>query len=538
MAIRTLSLMIALALPAPGFTASPADHIQTDVAYLASDALEGRAAGSAGHALAATYVERQLRAAGLQPAGEHGRFVQSVPLRRAALIPGSTVARIGEGGRWQPLGPESLRVAPSLARAATDLEAGLLFVGYGIDEPTLGGSDYAGLDARGKIVVAFVGAPPGLGSEVAAFVKSQKSAVAAAHGAVGFIEIPSWPAAGGAGDLGRDLAAPVDGWAGPREAGLWEAGPGPDLAQLTISSRLAERMFAGAPRSLADLRREALAGKRPTGFALRPTLSVAARSSWSDSASPQLFARLPGSDPALAGQSIVLVAHLDHLGRVTPDRPGGDGIDNGALDNAAGVAILVEVARRLAAERAAPRRSIVLLITTAEELGDVGSDFAVSHWPSAAGKPVAAINLDMPLLLFHATDIAAPGGEHGAIGEALAAAGRPLGLALSPDPMPQQELVTRSDQLRFIERGVPAALVVTGHANGGEAAWADFLAHHYHQPSDDLAQPIRWNEAARLALLIAGAARRLADQPALPGWNEGEFFANRTARRAIRPAKD
>ena len=533
MAIRTLSLMIALALPAPGFTASPADHIQTDVAYLASDALEGRAAGSAGHALAATYVERQLRAAGLQPAGEHGRFVQSVPLRRATLIPGSTVARIGEGGRWQPLGPESLRVAPSLSRAAFDLGAGLLFVGYGIDEPTLGSRDYAGLDARGKIVVAFAGAPRGLGSEVAAFVKSQKSAVAAAHGAVGFIEIPSWPAAGGAGDLGPDPALPVNGW-----VGQGEAGPGPDLAQLTISSRLAERMFAGAPRSLADLRREALAGKRSTGFALRPTLSVAARNLWSDSASPQLFARLPGSDPALARQSIVLVAHLDHLGRVTPDRPGGDGIDNGALDNAAGVAILVEVARRLAAARAAPRRSIVLLITTAEELGDVGSDYAVSHWPSAAGKPVAAINLDMPLLLFHATDIAAPGGEHGAIGVALAAAGRPLGLALSPDPMPQQELVTRSDQLRFIERGVPAALVVTGHANGGEAAWADFLAHHYHQPSDDLALPIRWNEAARLALLIAGAARRLADQPALPGWDEGEFFASRTARQAIRPAKD
>ena len=144
----------------------------------------------------------------------------------------------------------------------------------------------------------------------------------------------------------------------------------------------------------------------------------------------------------------------------------------------------------------------------------------------------------MPLLLYHATDIAAPGGEHGAIGKALAAAGHTLGLALSPDPMPQQELVTRSDQLRFIERGVPSALVVTGYGNGGEAEWADFFAHHYHRPSDDLAQPIRWNEAARLALLIAGAARRLADQPALPAWNEGEFFANRTAGQAIRPAKD
>ena len=533
MAKRILFLLIGIGLSSPVAAATPADRIHADVAYLASDALEGRAAGSAGHALAATYVERQLRAAGLQPAGEHGGFIQSVPLRRATLVPGSTVARIGEGGRWQPLGRESLRVAPSLSRAALDLSAGTLFVGFGIDEPTLATSDYAGLDARGKIVIAFAGAPPGLGSEIAAFVKSQKAAYAAAHGAVGYIEIPSWPIAGGAGDLGRDLALPVNGW-----AGQGEAGPSPDLAQLTISSRLAERMFAGAPTSLADLRRDALAGHRPAGFALRPTLSVAAHSSWIDSTSAQLFARVPGKDPTLMMQSIMLVAHLDHLGRVAPDRPGGDAIDNGALDNAAGVAILVEAARRLTVERPGSRRSIVLLISTGEELGDVGSDYAVSHWPHAAGKPVAAIDLDMPLLLYHATDIAAPGGEHGAIGEALAAAGQLLGLTLSPDPMPQQELVTRSDHLRFLERGVPAALVVTGYANGGEAAWADFLAHRYHQPSDDLAQPIRWNEAARLALLIAGAARRLADQPALPAWNQGEFFAKRTARLAIRPAKD
>ena len=533
MTMRIPFLLIGIGLSLPAAAASPADRIHADVAYLAADPLEGRAAGSAGHALAATYVERQLRASGLQPAGEDGGFVQSVPLRRATLVPGSIVARIGQGGRWQPLGPESLRVAPSLSHAARDLTAGLLFVGFGIDEPTLGSSDYASLDARGKIVVAFAGAPPGLGGEVAAFVKSQKTGYAAAHGAVGYIEIPSWPAAGGAGDIGRELALPVNGWAGQSEAG-----PSPDLAQLTISSRLAERLFAGVPKSLADLRRDALSGHRPTGFVLRPTLNVVARSSWTDSTSPQLFARLPGGDSKLAAQSIVLLAHLDHLGRVTPDRPGGDAIDNGALDNAAGVAILVEVARRFAAERPVPRRSIVLLITTGEELGDVGSDYAVSHWPRLAGMPVAAIDLDMPLLLYHASDIAVPGGQHGAIGEALAAAGRPLGLTLSPDPMPQQELVTRSDHLRFLERGVPAALVVTGFGNGGETAWADFLAHHYHRPSDDLTQPIRWNEAARLAVLIAGAARRLADQPVLPAWNEGEFFAKRTARLAIRPAED
>lgn len=533
MSVRILFLLIGIALATPAAAASPADRIHEDVAYLASDALEGRAAGSAGHALAVIYVEKAMRAAGLQPAGERGGFTQTVPLRRALPVRGSTVAGIGEGKRWRPLGPESIRVAPSLSYASIELSAGLLFVGYGIDEQALGHSDYAGLDARGKIVVAFAGAPPGLGGEVAAFVKSQKLNSAAAHGAVGFIEIPSWPTAGGAGDLGRDLAASVNGWASDSEAG-----PGPNLALLTISSQLAERLFAGAPHSLAKIRRRAIGGQRPAGFSLRPTLRLAARSQWADSTSIQLFASLPGGDAALGRQSVVLVAHLDHIGRVAPAVSGGDAIANGALDNAAGVAILIEAARHLAVERSAPRRSIVLLITTGEELGDVGSDYAVGHWPRAAGRPVAAINLDMPLLLYDATDIAVSGGEHGAIGAALADAGRPLGLTLSPDPMPQQELVTRSDHLRFLERGVPAALVITGYANGGKAAWADFFAQHYHQPSDDLSQPIRWDQAARLATLIAGAARLLADQPTMPGWTAGDFFARRTAVQSISEKND
>ena len=528
--------LIALTLSAGAVAgSSPAKRIHADVDYLASDLLEGRAAGTRGHKLAAAFIASRLRAAGLEPAAGPGSFVQTVPLRRATIIVGSTEARIDEGGRWSALGPEALRVAPSLAHAGLDLTAGLVFAGYGIDEPALESSDYAGIDARGKIVVVLAGAPPGLGADIAAVVKEQKAAYAAARGAVGLIEVPSWPPAGGTSDLGRDPALPINGWATADESG-----PAPALAQLTISSRFAERLFAGAPRRLADVQRLALAGRRPAGFALRPKLGVKARSEWEDIPSPQLIARLPGSDPALAAQSIVLIAHLDHLGRIAlaVRGPHGDDIDNGALDNAAGVAILLEAARQVAEAPRPLRRPVVLLITTGEELGDVGSDYAASHWPTGLGKPVAVVAVDMPLLLYHFTDIAAPGADHSAIGAALAAAGKPLGIALSPDPMPQQELLVRSDQLPFLKRGIPAALLVTGYANGGQAAWADFLAHHYHQPSDDLAQPIRWEEGARLASLIAAAVRRLANQPATPGWNRGDFFAQRGPVAAIGTVKD
>ena len=522
-------LVASSAMAAPG----AAERIHADVEYLASDLMEGRAAGTRGHDLAAAFVATRLRAAGLAPAAGLGGFVQSVPLRRATLTPGSTESRIGEGGRWRSLGPDALRIAPSIIAARLDLDAALMFAGYGIDEPALGMRDYAGLDPRGKVVIVLAGAPPGLGGEIAAFVKAQKATYAASLGAIGLIEVPAWPRSGGATDLGAAAAAAdANGW-----ATLNAAGPEPALARLTISSRLAERLFEGAPRRLEDVQRDALGGRRPTGFALAPRLSVKARSVWRDTPSPQLLARLPGSDPALAAQSIVLVAHLDHLGR-TIAAPGADDIANGALDNAAGVVILLEAARQLAAAPRAPRRSVVLLVTTGEELGAIGADFAVSHWPKAAGRPVAALDLDMPLLLYRLADIAAPGAEHSTIAAALAEAGKPLGIVLAPDPMPHQELLVRSDQLRFIERGIPAALLVTGHADGGKAAWANFLAQHYHRPSDDLRQPIRWAEAARLATLVADAVRRLADQPATPGWVQGDFFARRTPPRSITAGDD
>ena len=532
---RLLGLVALAASTAAVASPSAATRIHADVEYLASDLMEGRAAGTRGHELAAAFVATRLRAVGLEPVAGQGGYVQTVPLRRAALVAGSAQARIGESGRWQPIGPEALRVAPSVASTSLDLTAGLLFAGYGVDEPALGPSDYAGLDARGKIVVVFAAAPPRLAGDIAAFVKAQKVDYAAAHGAVGLIEIPVWPLSGAPGDLGRDPALPVNGW-----ATATESGPGRDLARLTVSSRLAERLFAGAPRPLAQVQRDAVAGRRPLGFTLRPMLAVKASSEWDDLPSPQLVARLPGSDPALASQSIVLIAHLDHLGRIAPAvrGPHGDDIDNGALDNAAGVAILLEVARDLAAGPRAPRRSIVLLITTGEELGTLGADYAASHFPRAAGTPVAALDLDMPLLLYHFTDLVAPGAEHSAIGAALADAGRPLGIVLSPDPMPQQELLVRSDQLRFIECGVPAALLATGYANGGQAVWADFLARHYHQPSDDLTLPIHWDEGARLATLIAATVRRLADQPAAPAWKADDFFARRTPSHRIAEAQD
>lgn len=528
MSLRVLeSFAAALLLLAAPTAAAPgsAERIRADVDFLASDLLEGRAAATRGHDIAAAFVATRLRAAGLEPVGEGSDLVQTVPLRRATLVAGSTRAEIGERGRWQSLGAEAIRVAPALAQRHLDLSAGLVFAGYGIDEPGMGQSDYAAIDARGKIVVVLAGAPPGLGAEVAAFVKSQKASAAAARGAVGLIELPPGPYA--ASDLGPDPGTPTHGWATARDVG-----PDPALARVTISSRLAERLFAGASRPLAAVQREALGGRRPTGFALAASLRLTADSEWRDTPSPQVVARLRGSDPRLAAQSIVLVAHLDHLGRIAADARG-DTIANGALDNAAGVAVLLDVARSLAAAPTAPRRSVVVLVTTGEELGAIGADFAASHWPGRAGRPVAALAIDMPLLLHRLADIAAPGAGQSAIGAALAGAGRPLGIALSPDPMPNQELIVRSDQLRFLERGVPAALLVTGHGGGGKAEWDDFLSRHYHRPSDDLEQPIRWEEGARLATLVADAVRRLADQPSTPSWNADSFFARRTPHRSI-----
>ena len=525
--IAPISLLLAVAAPLQAATPTAADsasaqRVRADVEFLASDSLEGRDTGSRGYLIAADYVASQFRAIGLEPAGEKGGWFQQVPFRRASFetpprmtltVGGKTVAL--EQGK-------DAGVRPSVTAKTRNLTAGFVFVGYGLKDPRHGFDDYRGLNLKGKIAVALAGTPKGLPSEIEAHLNASKDRMAAEAGAVGFVEIGDGGRPNSLRRYNRPLIDWVDtnGRAGSTPAGI--------VLQLGLSKEIAERLFEGAPRSLAsvqsDAKRDGKAG--PRGFALRPTLSVQAESKWEDFTSPEVIALLKGSDPTLAAEHVVLMGHLDHLG-VKPDaKPGEDAIYNGALDNAAGVATMLEAARLFATQPVRPKRSILFIANTGEERGLLGADYYAGHPTVPASSIVGLVDLDMPLLLYPFTDVTAFGADHSTIGAVVAEAGRSMGVSVSPDPMPEEAIFTRSDHYQFVRRGVPAVLLMTGHANGGKDIWNSWLNKIYHSPQDDLTQKIDWDAGARYALLNYRISRAMADAPARPMWLQGDYFGD------------
>jgi hypothetical protein len=522
--------LVALAVPLSAHTALPtaaqqdiARRVRADVEFLASDNLEGRDTGSRGYAIAANYVASQFRAIGLEPGGENGGWFQQVPFRRASfgkpprliLQSGSQIVLLEQG--------KDAALRPSVTAKSRRLSAGFVFVGFGLQDRRYGFDDYRGLNVRGKIVVALSGTPSGLPSDVEAHLNASKDQVAAAAGAIGFVEVQRNDGSPGRFDPvargGRPLVDWVDssGRAGSVPQGM--------ELQLTFSNESAAKLFEGAPKSLATVRTEAKKG-RPAGFALQPTLSVESESKWEDFASPEVIGLLKGSDPTLAAQHVVLMGHLDHLG-IKPDaKPGEDAIYNGALDNAAGVATMLEAARQFAAQPARPRRSVLFIANTGEERGLLGADYYANHPTVPAASIVGLVDLDMPVLLYPFTDVTAFGADHSTMGSVVAEAGRSMDIAVSPDPMPQEAIFTRSDHYMFVRKGVPAVLLMTGYANGGKAYWEAYLSKTYHSPQDDLSQKIDWNAGARYALLNYRIARAMADAPQRPMWLQGDYFGD------------
>jgi len=525
LAVALVSFGAAPPLP----SATPAEqvaatNVRAHVTYLADDRLEGRDTGSRGYQLGADYVAAQFGKIGLKPGAPGGGWFQQVPYRRAVSGPATISLTMGGATKALQLGRDAA-IRPSLTERLRAITAPLVFVGYGLDEPLLGFTDYHGLDVRGKIVVALAGTPRGLSPDIAAHLRSAKDDAAAAHGAVGLIEVGGNPPS-------LDDRATFD-WADATgHSGLTPTGL---RATVKLSPAWQSRLFDGARQSLAEVMAEARS-RRPLGFDLGARLSLSATSSWQDYPSPEVIGRLPGT--TRADETVIVMAHLDHLGMKPGARPGEHAIYNGALDNAAGVATMIEAAREIVAGGRTPARSILFIANSGEERGLLGAAWFAAHPTVPVGKIVAVIDLDMPLPLYQFRDVFVIGGDHSTLARTVAEAGRPMGIAVANDPMPRESLFVRSDHYRFVQQGVPAILLMTGYANGGERVWKQFLARTYHSPRDNLTQPIDWRALARYGMLNARIAALLADAPDRPRWIEGDYFGERFASgqpRASRP---
>ena len=505
------------------------EAIDHHIRVLADDSLEGRAPGTRGFSGAAQYVETSLSALGLDPAGIDGTYHQPVPLRESLVIEEESGMRISspsgveelEYGVDFYLSPDPLRETVSVSEAA------VAFVGYGVSAPGLGYDDYANIDVEGKIVAYLTGAPPAFPSNERAYYSSgaTKQSEAVARGAVGILSFtyPGDPRFRWEVNLARSKRgsfAWLDDDGDPNRGNL------AILGSASLNHPAARALFAGAPQPIEEAF-SAAAESTPQAFDLATRVSIGTTSSHRRVDSWNVIARLEGSDPVLRDEHVVYVAHVDHFGiGVEVD---GDAIYNGAHDNASGTSIVLEIARAFASLPTKPRRSVLFLIATAEEWGLLGSDYFVENPTVPRSSLVASFSLDMPFLFHPLRDIVPYGAEHSTLAGPVRAASEHLGLAIGPDPIPEQVLFIRSDHFSFVRRGIPALFIKSGFETGdpnldGGAINSAFRQNLYHTPFDEVDQGFDFEAGAAHARVNFLTGYIIAQETARPTWNPGDFF--------------
>jgi hypothetical protein len=491
------------------------------IAYLADDKLEGRNTGSEGYQKAATYVAGEFERAGLQPAGTSGYF-QPVKFQSRAIIEKDSSLTLVRDGKDEKLtlgedGFIGMRVDPADA-----LEAPAVFTGYGLTVPELQYNDLAGLDLRGKIAMYVSGGPASIPGALSSHYQSaaERGKFLERAGVVGVATIPN-PAA---------MDVP---W--PRVAlSRFQAAMSlddPDLSETfglkltaVINPAHLDKWLVGSGHSAEEILALAKDRKPLPHFPLTVSLKAKVQAKRTQVESPNVVAVLPGSDPQLKDEYVVLSAHLDHLGIGEPIN--GDRIYNGAMDDASGVATLLDIADQLHGSKAKLRRSLLFVVVAGEEKGLLGSKYFAAHPTVKPEQMVADLNTDMFLPLFPLRILTVYGLDESDLGKQVRAVAEPMGIRVQADQEPQRNVFIRSDQYNFIRHGVPSLMMSVGYEKGSpEAVTAKkWLTERYHAPSDDIHQPVDLQSAADFNRVVLTLAEAVANQNERPQWNKDSFF--------------
>jgi hypothetical protein len=511
------------------------EALRANIRFLADDLLEGRGTATRGHELAAKFMAAQFENMGLEPAGDQGAYFQNVPLRSFQPDESRTTFSISRAGKVEKLVFRKDYIASGdPARADISVQAPVVYVGFGVTAPEQSYDDYQGLDVRGKIV-ALVSQAPNFETSLRAHYSSyeMKEANAVAHGAVGIIRVDD-PVREGIYSFQeqvRDLSFPSLRWLDP------QGRPNdyfPELrGDVTLSLTAVEQFFAGSAHTAKEVFAASKAGKKMS-FPLPFTATIHEVTRLQDTRSPNVAAKLRGSDPVLREEYVVYSAHVDHLGIGEPVK--GDKIYNGALDNASGSAAVLEIARAFSRMNPRPRRSILFIAVTGEEAGLLGSDYFARYPTVPKTSLVANVNLDEDLMLWPLQDLVVYGAEHSSLGAVAQQAARRLHLEISPDTQPEQVIFIRSDHYSFVKQGVPAIFPEAGvkssdpaiNAKEREAAWQRDI---YHQPQDDMNQAFDFEAGAQFARFGFLCGYLIAQATERPTWNSGDFFGERYAKK-------
>ena len=491
------------------------------IVYLADDKLEGRNTGSEGYRQAAVYVAGEFERAGLKPAGVSGYF-QPVKFRSREIVEDRSNLALSRADAITPLtlGEDatiSMRVDP-----AESVEAPLVFVGYGLTVPEMKYDDLAGLDLRGKIAVYVSGGPSSIPGPLSSHYQSgdERGKFLERAGVIGTCTIMNPNAM----DVPWDRAA------------LARFQPAmaldyPDLSatfgqklSVVINPAHADKWLAGSGHSAEEILTLAKERKPLPKFDLIGKLIAKVEVRRSEVESPNVVAILPGSDPKLKDEYVVLSAHLDHVGVGRPIK--GDSIYNGAMDDASGVATLLDIAERMHQAGTKLRRSAMFLIVTGEEKGLLGSKYFAVHPTIPRNQIVADLNVDMFLPLFPLRTLTVYGLDESDLGQQVRAAAQPMNIRIQGDQEPQRNIFIRSDQYSFIRQGVPSLAFKVGYEKGSpeEKTAKTWLTERYHAPSDDIHQPVDLKAAADFNRVVMAVAEAVANQAERPRWTSDSFF--------------
>jgi Zn-dependent M28 family amino/carboxypeptidase len=521
---------VSVRLPSAAFAAMETinpEHIRWHVRFLSHDLLEGRGTGQRGGDIAAEYIATQFAEYGLKPAGENGSYLQKVPLVGITTLPDTQFSLVPKQGAAMNLKPLDEYVAyDQTQQPQSDVDAEIVYVGYGIEAPEYNWDDYKGADVRGKVLLMLVNEPP---SDDPKFFKGKaltyygrwtyKYEEAARKGAVGVILIHKEDMASYPWEVVRNSNSGEKSYLKLEGPALKVAG----WVQFDVAKRLAAASGMDLDMMTADARTSEF---RPVNLGAK--LKAHMVSKVRNFESNNVLAMLPGSNRNRKDEAVIYTAHYDHLG-IRPDMPG-DNIYNGAADNATGCGILLELARAFSVAKERPERSVIFASVTAEEQGLLGSEYLGKHPPIPAGKITLDLNYDDVKPLGAPEEVEVSGAERTTFYPWVQATAKEFRLTIRPDARPEAGHFYRSDHFSLARVGIPSFSINEGMKfKGHDEAWGlaqdkEYTEKHYHQPSDEYHPEMDFVGDAAMARFGFALGWEAASSPRLEGWQKGDEF--------------
>jgi Zn-dependent M28 family amino/carboxypeptidase len=521
---------ISVRMPPAAFAAMQTidpEHIRWHVRFLSSDLLEGRGTGQRGGDIAAEYIATQFAEYGLKPAGDNGSYLQKVPLVGITTLPETRFTLLPKQGAATDLKPLDEYVAyDQTQQPQSDVDADIVYVGYGIEAPEYRWDDYKGVDVRGKVLLMLVNEPP---SDDPNFFKGKaltyygrwtyKYEEAARKGAAGVILIHREDMASYPWEVVRNSNS-------GEKSYLKLEGPALKVAswvQLDVAKKLVAASGLDLEKLMSDARSRDF---HPVN--LNAKLKARMVSKVRNFESTNAVAMLSGSNRKMKDEAVIYTAHYDHLG-VRPDMPG-DNIYNGAVDNGTGCGILLELARAFSVAKDRPQRSVIFAAVTAEEQGLLGSEYLGKHPPIPAGKIALDLNFDAVQPIGEPEDVEVSGAERTTFYPWVQATAKEFRLTIRPDARPEAGHYYRSDHFSLADVGIPSFSITEGlKFKGHDAAWGDsknkeYVEKHYHQPSDEYHPEMNFVGDAAMARFGFALGWEAASLSRLVGWQKGDEF--------------